>query len=1039
MAAIELPEHKDDGRFAGQRVGILCAGSPVAGNGGAESFYAGLKLGFEQIGCIPEFVELEADEPSVDKIIRNYALAGDVDLSRYDFVVSSKVPTYAVKHPNHVMFLNHAVRIFDDMFNVRFPDAQPSDYSDRARIHKADFAALQGVKARMSQGFEISRRLMRWRGMSAQVLHPPLGFNDFVPGQGEGDYFMIAGRLHPWKRFDLLIKAVRFAKRPVRLLIAGEGEFEPELRRLAQGMDGIEFLGRISDEELIRLYSGAIAVPFIPQREDYGYVTLEAFASGSPVLTCTDSGEPAHIVRNFETGLVVPPEPQAIAEALDWFWDNRKEARAMGLRGLELVNEMSWRDTAYALASAATDGLSPSHQDTRRITVLDMQPIDPPTGGGRLRLLGLYHNLGADTRCQYVGTYDWPGEKYRAHALSPTLSEIDIPLSDAHHRAAAELAQKANGKNVIDLAFSNQAHLSPEYVAEARRAAADAEVVIFSHPWIYPLVKDVLRPSQIVIYESHNVEGFLRAQLLEDSNQAERQVLEWVVEDELELGNRADWILACSHEDLLRFNRLYDFPLEKMRVVPNGVMAFSNPVPQEKDRAKARKAMGLAEDAFVGIFIGSGYGPNVDAARFINEQLAPLCPQVTFVIAGGVGVGMTAAHPNVIITGQLADAERDLWYVAASFAVNPMMAGSGTNIKMFDFMAMALPVVTTEVGARGIETGGAEMMLVVRPTAAAFADAIADLADVERRTTLGQRGRTSVEEGYSWERISDLLGRFVTMREALAAQTLPKISVVIPSYERPHQLEALMQALQAQVERDFEVVVVDQSAVRWDGADDDWGFPLFYYHSPVKGAVRARNNGAMLAQGEIIAFVDDDCLPDPEWLFNARKYFDDADVVGVEGLIRSDHEDDPDWRPVTNVGFEGIGFMTANLMVRSSAFQYLGGFDLQFDKPHFREDTDFGWRMQDLGKVPYARDVAVFHPAQPRSLERESLAARTKFFCKDALLWRKHPERYRNLFLAEGHFLNTKGFKEALLDGFRSMGMPVSEVPAWMMEKLDAH
>lgn len=412
---------------------------------------------------------------------------------------------------------------------------------------------------------------------------------------------------------------------------------------------------------------------------------------------------------------------------------------------------------------------------------------------------------------------------------------------------------------------------------------------------------------------------------------------------------------------------------------------------------------------------------------------------MTFVIAGGVGVGMTAAHPNVIITGQLADAERDLWYVAASFAVNPMMAGSGTNIKMFDFMAMALPVVTTEVGARGIETGGAEMMLVVRPTAAAFADAIADLADVERRTTLGQRGRTSVEEGYSWERISDLLGRFVTMREALAAQTLPKISVVIPSYERPHQLEALMQALQAQVERDFEVVVVDQSAVRWDGADDDWGFPLFYYHSPVKGAVRARNNGAMLAQGEIIAFVDDDCLPDPEWLFNARKYFDDADVVGVEGLIRSDHEDDPDWRPVTNVGFEGIGFMTANLMVRSSAFQYLGGFDLQFDKPHFREDTDFGWRMQDLGKVPYARDVAVFHPAQPRSLERESLAARTKFFCKDALLWRKHPERYRNLFLAEGHFLNTKGFKEALLDGFRSMGMPVSEVPAWMMEKLDAH
>ena len=45
------------------------------------------------------------------------------------------------------------------------------------------------------------------------------------------------------------------------------------------------------------------------------------------------------------------------------------------------------------------------------------------------------------------------------------------------------------------------------------------------------------------------------------------------------------------------------------------------------------------------------------------------------------------------------------------------------------------------------------------------------------------------------------------------------------------------------------------------------------------------------------------------------------EVVGLEGLICSDHEDDPDWRPVTNVGFEGIGFMTANLMVRSAALR----------------------------------------------------------------------------------------------------------------------
>lgn len=1037
MRSIALPSGRDDGSFRGKRVAIISAGSPVAGNGGAERFYAGLKHGFELLGCEAEFVEVEADEPSVDKILRNYDLAAGKDLAAFDIVVSSKVPTYGVRHPNHVLFLNHAVRIFDDMFEDRFPDAHEEDYRDRARVHRADLDALLAVRARLTQGHEITRRLMRWRGLSSQVLHPPLGFNAFRPGVGEGDFFVIAGRLHPWKRFDLLIEAVKRSAKPLRLLIAGDGEYGSALHRLAGGDPRIEFLGRVTDEELVDLYAGAIAVPFLPQREDYGYVTLEAFASACPVLTCTDSGEPAHIVRNYETGLVVDPTPETVAEALDWFWDHRAQARQMGQRGLTLVKAMSWRDTAFDLACAATRAVADAHKAPLKVAVLDMQPIDPPTGGGRLRLLGLYHKLGARVDCQYVGSYDWLGEKFRAHALSPTLFETDIPLSEAHHKAAADLARRASGKNVIDLAFSRQAHLSPEYVAAARKATEAAQVVVFSHPWIYPLVKDKLRPNQVVIYESHNVEGFLRAQLLDDANPAEREVLEGVVEDELECGRRADWILACSHEDLLRFNRLYGFSPERMRVVPNGVMAFANPVPGEAEKQEARRTVGLTTDAFAAVFIGSAYGPNVDAAHFINEELSATCPDVTFVIAGGVGAGMVAARTNVIVTGHLDDAKRDAWYAAVDIAINPMMAGSGTNIKMFDFMAAGLPVVTTAIGARGIETGGAEMMLVVEPTTPDFAAAIASLRNADRREAMGRAARLCVEEGYSWERISDLLGHFMAMRESMAAQSTPKFSVVIPSYERHGQLTDLMRALQAQVDRDFEVVVVDQSAGRWEGAEESWGFPLFYYHSPVKGAVRARNNGAILAQGEVIAFVDDDCLPEPEWLLNARKYFNDPEVVGLEGLIRSDHEDDPDWRPVTNVGFEGIGFMTANLMVRSAAFQHLGGFDLQFDKPHFREDTDFGWRLQDLGKVPYGRDVIVFHPAQPRATERESLAARTRFFVKDALLWRKHPERYRTLFLAEGHFLSTPGFKDALLAGFAGIGMDEADIPEWMRERLD--
>jgi glycosyltransferase involved in cell wall biosynthesis len=271
------------------------------------------------------------------------------------------------------------------------------------------------------------------------------------------------------------------------------------------------------------------------------------------------------------------------------------------------------------------------------------------------------------------------------------------------------------------------------------------------------------------------------------------------------------------------------------------------------------------------------------------------------------------------------------------------------------------------------------------------------------------------------------------MRTRIAGQPLPKFSVVIPSYERHHQLDDLIACLQTQVERDFEVVIIDQSNTRWSGADGDYGFALTYFHSPVKGAVRARNTGAMLAQGELLAFIDDDCLPKPEWLLNARAYFADPKVVGIEGLIESDHLGDPNWRAVTNIGSEGIGFMTANLFVRSAVFQYLGGFDLRFDRPHFREDTDFGWRMLDLGAVPYADDVAVFHPAQKRDIARESHEARAHFFEKDALLYEKHPERYRVLFEFERHYKNRFGFAENLLRGFEQNNQ---KPPSWILKKL---
>lgn len=1026
------PAQEDWLRHAGRRVGIVISGPGTGETGGAERFYSGLAEAFREIGCIVDLIATEASEPDVDTIIANYDRAVAKDLSGYDFVVSTKVPSYAVSHPRHVLYLVHTVRVFDDMFEEHFSPVSKQDRANRARVHQRDLAALKGPKAIFAIGHEVADRLHRWRGLNATVLHPPMAVSGFHMRPEEG-YFFVPGRLHPWKRLDLLVAAVKSSKENILLKIAGVGEHEEQLRKLIGEDPRIELLGRISDEELIDYYSRCLAVPFVTKREDYGYVTLEAFASGKPVITCEDSGEPSRLVVHGESGLIVPPTEHGVCSALEHMWLNRPDAQAMGKVGRAVVDSMSWRETALKLADAAMSDDLTNHDSSIPITVTDMQPIHPAIGGGRLRLLGLYHGMGHDIACTYVGTYDWPGEPFRDHELSSSLREINIPLSDAHHAAARAYSESAGGLNVIDLMFSQHAHLSPDYVSEVVRQIRRSRVVVFSHPWVYPLVADHIRDSQTVIYDSQNVEGFLRAQLIDWTSGPQRAALRNVISDELALAQRADWVLACSHEDLTRFHSLYGISPERMRIVPNGVMAFSARPATSEGKLAARERLGLPLDAFIGIFIGSPYGPNVDAAVFISDVLAPLDPTTIYVIAGGVGQTVSPQTANVRLSGHITDDEKADWFAASDFAINPMMSGSGTNIKMFDFMAAGLPIVTTEIGARGIDTAANGFMFKAEATPESMKRVVSQLRQHPGRSEMSRAARDYVEEGFAWERISHTLGAFCAMRHRSSGQSKPYFSIVVPSYERHDRLAELMMAIQSQIERDFEVIVVDQSIARWSEAESDFGFPFTYYHSLVKGAVRARNTGAMLAQGQIIAFIDDDCLPDPEWLINARCRFADTNIAGVEGLIYSDHLDDPDWRPVTNVGFEGIGFMTANLMVRSSCFQSLGGFDLQFDKPHFREDTDFGWRLQELGEVPYAHEVRVFHPAQPRQLERESLAARNRFFKNDAKLFMKHPAKYHQLFLQEAQFLHNPGFIPTVIEGFHDIGHG-DAVPDWIYQ-----
>ena len=399
-----------------------------------------------------------------------------------------------------------------------------------------------------------------------------------------------------------------------------------------------------------------------------------------------------------------------------------------------------------------------------RVTVIDMQPITPAVGGGRQRLLGLYHALGAHIECTYVGSYDWPGEAYRDQQLTPGLREIVVPLSAAHHEAADALSQRLSGRTVIDSAFPNQVHLSPEYLSVAREHLEDAHVVVFSHPWCFPPLASALKQEQLLIYESHNVEALLRTELLGDLAAA-RETLEIVLRAEQALVSRADLVLACSEEDVALFQRIFDADPLKLRIVPNGAFVENFPEPGDVQRPELRKQLGLPLNRPIAIFLGSLYGPNVDAAQFIAQRLAPACPDILFVVAGGVGEAL-AGEPlidNLMVTGRVDDKHRDELLLAADMALNPMNAGSGTNIKMFDYMAAGLPVVTTQIGARGIGTIASAPTGIFVESLEAFPSCCVELAkSYGTDLAIRQSVRETVRRSFSWERISQALGALLT-------------------------------------------------------------------------------------------------------------------------------------------------------------------------------------------------------------------------------------------------------------------------------------
>jgi len=277
-----------------------------------------------------------------------------------DLVIAMKFPAYLVPHPNKVLWLMHQFRQVYDLLGTQYSDYDSSpEHRDAARIiREMDNRALAECRKRFTIAGNPADRLRRFNGLDASVLYPPPPLDGQYRSGDFGDYVFTVGRLEKMKRHDLMIRAIAHARTPVRALIAGSGPERGALERLIDELgvrDRVELLGRVDDARLVELYAGSVAVFFAPYDEDYGLVTIEAFKSGKPVLTATDSGGSLEFVEDGRNGFICDPRaPQTFAERLDRLYRERGLAREMGEAGRPTVGSLNWDDVIEKLAGART-------------------------------------------------------------------------------------------------------------------------------------------------------------------------------------------------------------------------------------------------------------------------------------------------------------------------------------------------------------------------------------------------------------------------------------------------------------------------------------------------------------------------------------------------------------------------------------------------------------------------------------------------------------------------------------------------------------
>jgi glycosyltransferase involved in cell wall biosynthesis len=241
-----------------------------------------------------------------------------LDLRGYDLVLSSSSAwahgVLPAEGAVHVCYCHNAFRYAwnarEETLAARGPLGRAALGLIFQRWRQWDWIAAQRVDAYVANSETTRRRVARYFGREASVLHPPVETARFAPG-AVGDAYVVLSELMPHKRIDVAVRAFNALRRP--LVVVGNGPDYRRLRRLAGPT--VSFAGRVSDADAAALLQSARAL-VVTATEEFGIAAVEAQAAGRPVIALADGGVRETVIEGLTGTFYAQPDPATLAAAV---------------------------------------------------------------------------------------------------------------------------------------------------------------------------------------------------------------------------------------------------------------------------------------------------------------------------------------------------------------------------------------------------------------------------------------------------------------------------------------------------------------------------------------------------------------------------------------------------------------------------------------------------------------------------------------------------------------------------------------------------